>query len=268
MLITSRNINGVRAWVKNGCLDDICQIQPDILCLQEVKAYKEQIPQKFNDIFKDYSCFWNAAQKPWYAWTAILYRNWLNVSVIKKLDISSFFEKDGRLIELQFVHNWQNYALINWYFPNGNPRSNWQEILPHKLTFYQKYTEYIATLQNQWNRVICAWDFNVAHKDIDVYNPSSKRKAIWFLPCEKKKLDALIRAWFVDVYRYFYPEKEWSYTWRSWRKGVKENNRGWRYDYFFVDTDSINFIENCIHHTTIRSSDHCPISLRLKNPAS
>jgi exodeoxyribonuclease-3 len=141
MKIISRNVNGLRAVVKNGFLDRFQQEKPDILCLQEVKSFENQIPAEIRFVFSSYQYLWHQGTRPGYAGTAIFYRK--EIKIIKSLnqfDEPMFFE-DGRTTAIEFEYEGEEIHLVNCYFPNGGPRADGTEMLSYKLDFYHKMDE-------------------------------------------------------------------------------------------------------------------------------
>jgi len=264
MKIISRNINWIRATMKKWFSEFFEKEAPDILCLQEIKAYEEQIPSEVFPLLKNYKKVWNPAQKPWYAWTAIFYHEKTICSEPKTFSSIPFFSQDWRIIELEFQHNGTKYTLFNLYFPNGSPRANGESMLEKKLEFYDAFLSYVDKIKALWTNIILSGDFNVCHKEIDLAQPKNNKRAVWFLPEEREKIDKIIKHWFIDVFRHFYPTLEWAYTRWSYRTWIKERNLWRRYDYFFVNSEIISHIQEVKHFSEIRASDHCPLLLTLK----
>ena len=264
MKIITRNINGIRATIKKWFLETISKQKPDILCLQEIKAFENQIPPELHLVLKEYTFIRNPAKKPGYAGTATFYKK--NIEGVSNTIFSDneLFSKDGRIIETRFRENDKEFALFNVYFPNGNPKTDGKEMLSSKLDFYDKFVKYSNILKWKWLHVICGGDFNVAHKIIDLASPQQNKKSIGFLESERKKIDKIIESWFTDVFRHYHPKEPGHYTRRSYRKWMKESNKGWRYDYFFVSSNVLPIIKKMEHLSDIRASDHCPLLLVLQ----
>lgn len=264
MKIITRNINWIRASVKKWFVEVITEESPDILCLQEIKAYENQIPPEMHLILKDYNLIWNAARKPWYAGTAIFYKKNLSLISYTIFEWNELFSADWRVMEVRFLYKCKEYVLFNVYFPNWNPRADGVVMLGNKLSFYDTFLQYVSKLKQDGLHVICSWDFNVAHTEIDLSNPQWNKRSVGFLPAERAKLDMMIKDWFVDLFRYYHPNEAWHYTRRSYREWMKDANRGWRYDYFFVSQNVVDAVSSMSHLTAIRASDHCPLRLIFK----
>lgn len=253
MKIYSWNVNGIRAVQKKGFLEWITHEQPDILCLQETKAQQDQLDDQLINI-PGYHAYFHSADKKGYSGTAIY-------SKIKPLEVwtglpEERFNAEGRTL----IARYEDFILMNIYFPNGKLR---EERLQFKMDFYKNFHEYALDLVKQGNHVVICGDYNTAHNEIDLTNPKSNSKISGFLPEERAWMDCFVESGFVDVFRYFYPQKE-MYTWWSYMFKARENNVGWRIDYFFVNSQMMYKIENVAIHNEVLGSDHCPISLTLK----
>lgn len=258
MKICSWNVNGIRAVLQKGLLEWIKTESPDILCLQEVKAFETQIPAELRFFLQDYQYIWHAGQRPGYSGVATFWKKTLPVHQMKSTfaEIEHFHE-DGRVVEIEF---W-SIVLLNIYFPNGGERSDGTEMLSYKLAFYDKFLEYINGLRAQGKKIISTWDFNICHREIDIARPKENENSIWFLPIERAHMDKLIDHWYVDVFRYFNPESKDNYTWWSYRAGARPRNVWRRLDYFWVSADVIPLVTKVAHQTDVMGSDHCPILL-------
>ena len=261
MKIISWNVNGIRAVLKKWFIDRVQQESPDILCLQEVKAFETQLPAELKYALKDYSYIWHAGQRPGYSGVATFWKKTLPVHQMKStFDKVEHFHEDGRVVEIEF---W-NTVLLNIYFPNWWEKADWTEMLTYKLDFYDKFINYIDGLHDQWKKIITTGDFNICHREIDIARPKENEKSIWFLPVERAKLDELLEHWYVDVFRHLNPEVKDHYTWWSYRAGARPRNVGWRLDYFWVSQDVIPLIIHVDHMDDVMGSDHCPIVLEGK----
>ncbi|MFA5748323.1 MAG: exodeoxyribonuclease III [Candidatus Absconditabacterales bacterium] len=260
MKITSWNINGFRAILGKGFYEWIKKDNPDILCLQETKAFQSQMPSDFKYMMRDYSYVWHSGQKPGYAGTATFYKNNLKpISVKSKFEDIEHFHEDGRVVETKF----QDFTLLNIYFPNGGTKADGTPMLDYKLTFYKKFIDYINYLRDHHENIIICGDFNICHKEIDIARPKENEHSIGFLPIERTEIDRLIKNNYLDVFRYFYPDKKDQYTWWSYRAGARQKNVGRRLDYFFVDSGLISKVNGIRHQVEIYGSDHCPISIEI-----
>jgi exodeoxyribonuclease-3 len=253
MKITTWNINGIRAAMGKNILDWIDSYQPDVVCLQEIKAKEDQIDI---DPIKaiGYECICNPAERPGYSGTAALYRE--PAAEITTGLGKDIFDNEGRLIRLRYP----DFELFNIYFPNGG-RDNSR--VPYKLDFYAYLLELCDEMQQEGKEIILTGDFNTAHKEIDLKNPKANEKNTGFLPEERQWIDRYLEHGFIDAYRKLYPEEE-KYTWWTYRFNARQNNVGWRLDYFLVTKGIMERTKDVIIHSEVMGSDHCPVSLILE----
>lgn len=260
MKIISWNVNGIRAVLKKWFNEFIKKENPDILCIQETKAFEQQF---LNETWKLewYNYVWHFWKKPWYAGTAIFYKNNLEI-LNSKNDFNDIehFNTDWRVTEIEF----NDFVILNCYFPNWWTKANWEEMLSYKLDFYDKIINYINNLVLKWKNIILTWDLNIVHTEIDIARPKENKNSIWFLPIEREKISELLNNWYIDTFRYFHPNKLDTYSWWSYRAWARPRNIWWRIDYFIVNNDFIDNISNIEYLSNIMWSDHCPVLLELK----
>jgi exodeoxyribonuclease-3 len=260
MKIITWNVNGIRAVAQKWFKEFIELESPDILCIQETKAFEEQFLKDVWDI-DWYNYIWHSWTKAWYAWTAIFYKkkleilNWRN-----HFEEVEHFHTDWRITEIKI----NDFVLINGYFPNWWTRADWTEMLWYKLEFYNKLIDYANKLVKSGENVVITWDFNICHTVIDIARPKENEDSIWFLPVERAKITELLNNWYIDTFRYFYPDKKDVYSWWSYRAWARPRNIWWRLDYFVVNKDFIDKIEAIEYMTSIMWSDHCPVKLIIK----
>ena len=250
MKITTWNVNGFRAVLKKGFKDVIQELNPDILCLQEIKAKKEQLQPEEMEI-PGYQTVWNSAERPGYSGVAVYYKqNPSQISFGLGLDE---FDNEGRVIRLDL----QDFTLFNVYFPNGQ---RGQERVDYKLCFYGKLLEICDLLHSSGKKVIITGDFNTAHKEIDLANPKENSTTSGFLPEERAWIDTYLERNFVDAFRVLYPEKV-QYSWWTYRVNARARGIGWRLDYYLVSKDLMPAVVDITIHDQMMGSDHCPVSM-------
>ena len=253
MKILSWNVNGIRAAVKKGFLQFLDQESPDIICLQETKAHKEQLT---SEILEDhgYFTYWHSGERKGYSGVATFCKS-KPLFAQEGLGIKKY-DKEGRVL----ITEHDKFLLYNIYFPNGQKND---ERLNYKLDFYDDLLPIINDQVNSGNNVIVAGDWNTAHLPIDLARPNENKNTSGFMPVEREKIDLYISHSWVDTFRLFHDEGE-RYSWWTYRFGARNRNIGWRIDYFFVNEAMVEICKDGDIHQNILGSDHCPISLELE----
>jgi exodeoxyribonuclease III len=252
--ITTWNVNGYRAIIRKKALDWVEEVDPDVICLQETKVQLDQITEKEAKI-EGYQGVWNPAERKGYSGVATFHRE-EPLEVERGIGFEKF-DGEGRVIRSRF----EDFYLYNIYFPNGG-RENIR--VPFKLEFYEKLLMILDALHEAGEQVVIAGDFNTAHQEMDLANPKSNEKNTGFLPEERRWIDKYLEHHFVDTFRELYPDRE-DYTWWTYRYNARENNIGWRLDYFLVSEGLMDRVEDVVLHSDVMGSDHCPVSLILKD---
>ena len=247
MKIISWNVAGFRACLKKGFSDFFEWIEADIVCLQEVKATREQI------LFepKGYELYLYPAERKGYSGT-LIYSKIKPISVIYGVGIEEH-DHEGRVITLEF----QEFYLVNTYVPNVKRTL---ERLPYRMKWEDMFKTYLKKLEVKKPVIVCG-DFNVAHTEKDIKNAKANIGNAGFTNEEREKFTNLLDSGFVDIYRHFYPDKEDSYTWWSYMPSVRERNIGWRIDYFICSKRIIKSIKKAEIYHYILGSDHFPIGI-------
>ena len=165
-------------------------------------------------------------------------------------------DKEGRVITLEF----EDFFMITVYTPNSQ---NELARLDYRMKWEDDFKKYLKHLEKSKPVIVCG-DLNVAHKEIDLKNPTTNRKNAGFTDEEREKLTSLLNDGFIDTFRYFYPETTGVYSWWSYRFNARKNNAGWRIDYFITSESLKDRLESAKIHTEILGSDHCPVELIIK----
>ena len=264
MKILSWNVNWIRAVIQKWFFDWVKNNNADIICLQEVKAFENQIPPEIRFYLSDYNYLWHQWTRPWYAGTAIFFKKQIEI-LEKKSDFPFHeFSDEGRVTEISFKYGGNLIYLLNVYFPNGWDRADGTEMLSYKLDFYEKIREYIQWIRDNEDEIIICGDFNICHTEIDIARPKENENSIWFLPIERAEMDKLENDGLVDVFRKLNPNLKDQYTWWSYRGWARERNVWRRLDYFWTSPKLFDITKDMHHQTNIIGSDHCPISIELK----
>jgi exodeoxyribonuclease III len=262
MRIYSWNVNGIRAVQKKGDLERFLkQHDPDILCLQETKASKDQVEIDL-PLYEEY---WNSAEKKGYSGTAIFTKHspldviyGLPDDIVKQYELSDGYgdtTKEGRIVTLEF----EPFYVSTVYTPNAKDdlsripmRQNWD---PAYLTFMKR-------LQAVKPVIFCG-DFNVAHMEDDLARPKENEGNKGFTKEERAGFDAMVDGGFVDSFRMF-TKGNGHYSWWSHFGGARERNVGWRIDYIMVSHALRDVVKQASIHADVFGSDHCPVSLELE----
>lgn len=246
----SWNVNGLRAVMKKGFLDIFQALDADVFCLQETKLQAGQIDLEL----PGYEQYWNYADRKGYSGTAIFTRL-SPLSVRYGMGIDEH-DHEGRLITLEFPE----YYFVTCYTPNSQSEL---ARLPYRMKWEDDFRQYLLDLHQEKPVIVCG-DLNVAHEEIDLKNPKTNRKNAGFSDEERQKMTDLLAAGFTDTWRYFYPDVTGVYSWWSYRFKARQNNAGWRIDYFLTTKDLDSRLAKASIYTDITGSDHCPVGLELK----
>lgn len=248
MKFVSWNVNGLRACEGKGFSEAFRALDADFFCLQETKMQEGQLDLAF----EGYDSYWNYAEKKGYSGTAIFTR-------LKPLSVSygigiDMHDHEGRVITLEMPE----FYLVCVYVPNAQ---DGLKRLDYRMQWEDDFRAYLGTLAARKGVVVCG-DLNVAHNEIDLKNPSSNRHNAGFTDEERGKFNALLASGFTDSWRFLNPDTV-KYSWWSYRFHARENNAGWRIDYFLVSESIKDKIVGAEIHNEIFGSDHCPVELTL-----
>ncbi len=249
MKFISWNVNGLRACMNKGFMDTFNTLNADIFCLQETKMQPHQLELNL----EGYHQFWNSAEKKGYSGTAIFTKE-KPLRESYGLGIEEH-DHEGRVITLEF----DKFYMVCVYTPNSKRAL---ERLSYRMTWEDAFRNYLLHLNERKPVVMCG-DLNVAHTEIDLKNPKTNHKNAGFTDEEREKMTQLLQAGFTDTFRYLYPDRTGIYSWWSYMRKARENNAGWRIDYFIVSNSLQNKIVNADIHNEFYGSDHCPVSLEL-----
>ncbi len=255
MNFISWNVNGLRAVHKKGNFKWIVDQDADFFCLQEVKAERDQLIDEIQKIKGYFAYFDHSKNKKGYSGVAV-YTKHEPLKVDYGMGIKEF-DDEGRLLGLHY----KDFVLFNVYFPNGG---GGPIRLDYKLRFYDAFLEYIEKIRKTGKNIIFCGDINTAHEAIDLARPKENEENTGFLPEERAWLDEVVNHGYVDVFRYFYPEKTGAYTYWDMKSAARVRNVGWRIDYFFVSRELLKEVKSIKIHSDIFGSDHCPLEIELK----
>jgi len=251
MKIVSYNVNGIRAALKKGFIDWLQATNPDVVCIQETKAHKEQLDL---DVFEEAGYpfhYWFSAQKKGYSSVAILCK-----TEPKHIEYGTGIETmdfEGRNLRVDF----EDFSVMSLYLPSGTNDAR----LDFKLNYMAEFQKYVNDLKQEIPNIIICGDYNICHNEIDIHNPKMKGVS-GFLPVEREWLGGFIDSGFVDSFRYLNKEPH-HYSWWSYRANARNNNKGWRIDYNMVSEPLKDRIKRAYILPEAKHSDHCPIVVEI-----
>ena len=248
MKIVSWNVAGFRAVLKKGFEEFFDSINADIFCIQESKVELDQ----FNFSKEGYEMYLNPAEKKGYSGT-LIYSKVKPISVSYGMGIEKH-DHEGRIITLEF----NDFYLVNEYVPNVKRDLS---RLDYRMIWEDDFKKYLKKLEESKPVVVCG-DFNVAHTEMDIKNARGNIGNAGFTYEERGKFSELLDAGFIDTFRYFHKD-EIKYTWWSYMGHARENNVGWRIDYFITSKNIINKVKGAYIYDDIMGSDHAPIGLDI-----
>lgn len=253
MKIISWNVNGIRACHKKGLVNFVHTEKPDIFCIQETKAHIDQVEEEAKKLTREFS-YWSSAVRKGYSGTATF--------VDKAPEKTLFgigipeYDSEGRIV----MTDHGAFDLYNIYFPNGgsgDERHNFKQKFLKDLNLHLK--EKLAT----GREIIVVGDYNVAHTEIDVYDPIRLSRESGFLPEERAWFDSFLKLGFVDTFRHFHPNETKRYSWWSYKELARISNRGWRIDYICVSKGLQKYLTSADILDKVEGSDHCPVVATL-----
>ena len=253
MRIISYNVNGIRAAISKGFIEWLQHSNPDVICLQEIKATEDQVP--FLDIEMagyPYQYYYPATKKG-YSGVAILSKIKPNNIVfgtgIEHMDF------EGRNVRVDF----DDLSVMSLYLPSGTNIDR----LNHKFMFMDDFQNYVNELKKEIPNLVICGDYNICHKAIDIHDPVRNANVSGFLPQERDWLDRFIKNGFVDSFRFFNDQPD-NYSWWSYRAGARGNNKGWRIDYCLVSETLKEKLKRAYILPEAKHSDHCPVVVEIE----
>ena len=253
MRIISYNVNGIRAAISKGFIEWLQHSNPDVICLQEIKATEDQVP--FLDIEMagyPYQYYYPATKKG-YSGVAILSKIKPNNIVfgtgIEHMDF------EGRNVRVDF----DDLSVMSLYLPSGTNIDR----LSHKFMFMDDFQNYVNELKKEIPNLVICGDYNICHKAIDIHDPIRNANVSGFLPQERDWLDQFMKNGFIDSFRFFNDQPD-NYSWWSYRAGARGNNKGWRIDYCLVSETLKDKLKRAYILPEAKHSDHCPVVVEIE----
>jgi len=254
MRIISYNVNGLRAAMKKGFIDWLKTDPADVICLQEIKAEKENIDVAEIEAL-GFETYWFSAQKKGYSGVAIFTKIKADHAFYGNCIAQSDFE--GRTIRVDIG----GISIINAYYPSG---TSGDERQTYKYKWLNEFLDYLNELKKTRNYLIICGDYNIAHKEIDIHDPKGNKNSSGFLPEERVWMDKFLANGFVDTFRTIHPGAAHNYSWWSQRfPSVRQQNKGWRIDYISITENLKDKLARAEIYPDIKHSDHCPVYAEL-----
>jgi exodeoxyribonuclease-3 len=248
MKIISWNVNGLRACKSKGFDVFFKTEDADIFSIQETKMQEGQADLEIDGYYR----YMSSALKKGYSGT-LVYTKIKPLSVV--YGVNGLYNDEGRVITLEY----EDFYLVNVYVPNSKEGLL---RLDYRMEFEDNFRAYLNSLKEKKNVILCG-DLNVAHEEIDIKNPKTNLRNAGFTIEERTKFTELLNTGFVDTFRSLYP-KTITYSWWSYRFHARENNAGWRIDYFVVNDKFMSRVKDSLTYTDQFGSDHCPVGLIIE----
>jgi len=252
MKIISYNVNGIRAAISKGFIEWLKSANPDVICLQEIKATEDQIPTDEITAAGYPFQYYFSAQKKGYSGVAILCKtepkNVVFGTGIENMDF------EGRNLRVDF----DSLSVMSMYLPSGTNNDR----LGYKFQYMDTIQEYIINLRNEIQNLLVCGDYNICHEAIDIHNPKSNEKTSGFLPEERAWLDGFMKTGMIDTFRHLNKEPD-NYSWWSYRANARNNNKGWRIDYCLAAAPLKDKIKRALILPEAKHSDHCPVLVEI-----
>ena len=252
MKIISYNVNGIRAAITKGFIEWLQSANPDVICLQEIKATEDQIPtDEITAAGYPYQYYFSA-QKKGYSGVAILCKtepkNIVFGTGIESMDF------EGRNLRVDF----ENLSVMSMYLPSGTNNDR----LGYKFQYMDEIQNYIVKKKKKIPHLVVCGDYNICHEAIDIHNPKGNEKTSGFLPEERAWLDGFMKTGMIDTFRHLNKEPH-NYSWWSYRANARNNNKGWRIDYCLAAEPLKDKIKRALILPEAKHSDHCPVLVEI-----
>ncbi len=251
--IITYNVNGIRAALNKGFALWLQEENPDVICLQETKAYKEQVDTAIFDHL-GYKHYWFSAEKAGYSGVALFTKE-------EPLHVeygcgNELYDREGRVIRADYA----GYSVLSIYHPSGSSGEDRQAF---KMRWLDFFLDYVNTLRKEIPNLILCGDYNICHKPIDIHDPVGNKNSSGFLPEERAWFDKFVEEGYVDSFRSLHPEPD-QYTWWSFRANARARNKGWRIDYIMLTDVIRNWLKESRIMPEAKHSDHCPMYTLLE----
>lgn len=248
--ISSLNCNGIRAAHRHGFTDWVAQCNPDIICLQELRALEHQVPDPIQNL--DYHEIYHTSEKKGYSGVGILSKE-EPITVKKGMGVN-WIDREGRVLMAEF----EDLIVFSIYAPSGSSSDERQGL---KMEFLDHFLPFANDFLDNSKAVVFCGDFNICHKAIDIHAPNRLKNSSGFLPEEREWVTRFLATGFEDIYRQLHEGEPDLYSWWSYRAASKERNKGWRIDYQMASPDLLDNAARAVIEMEWDLSDHAPVTI-------
>lgn len=248
--ISTYNVNGIRAAERKGFSAWVKKERPDVICLQEIKATAEQVPQEVMDL--GYHAHWLSAEKKGYSGVAIMSKQ-KPVNIMEGMGLD-WVDAEGRILAFDFP----GFCVYSVYAPSGTSGDARQAL---KYEFLDAFLPFVLKKSARDKPVVFCGDFNIAHREIDIHDPVRNKNNSGFLPEEREWFTRFLDAGMEDVFRNLHPDLRDTYSWWTYRAGAKGNNKGWRIDYHIANPPMMKLAKKAWITRELDLSDHAPVTV-------
>ena len=238
--------------MKKGFVEWLKDESPDVICIQETKANKNQVDFELIEEL-GYKTYWFSAQKKGYSGVAIFSKQTPNhIEYGTGIDYMDF---EGRVLRIDF----DEVSVMSLYLPSGTNTDR----LDFKFRFMDDFKEYIYSLNKEIKNLVICGDYNICHNAIDIHDPVRNKNVSGFLPEERAWLSKFMQLGFIDSFRHLNKDPH-NYTWWSYRASARKKNLGWRIDYNMISESLLESLKQVEILSDIIHSDHCPVLVELE----
>ena len=249
MRVVTFNANGIRSAARKGFFAWMLAAAPDFVCIQETKAQEHQLPG--DAVLAGYLAVYVDAARKGYSGVAIYARSEPE-RIVRGLG-AGLLDEEGRFLRFDYA----NVSICSLYVPSGTSGPERQAV---KYAFLERFLPVLAQMRREGRAIVLCGDFNIAHREIDVFDPKTCARITGFLPPERAWFDRVIDAGWVDAFRVVNQEPKQFTWWASWRNAF-ERNLGWRLDYQLVTPELAGSVRAAAIARDARFSDHAPLSI-------
>jgi exodeoxyribonuclease-3 len=243
MKIATWNVNGIRAR-QTQLQEWLEREQPDVVCLQEIKASIDQLPVWLCEM-EGYWCYWHGGK----GYSGVALHVSKRMAPERPTFVHPAFDYENRIVLVRLPA----VTVVSVYVPNGG------KDFPAKMQFLASLEQFAADVRTDANPVVICGDLNIARTDMDVHPKERKPRAIGQLPEERALLERIIAQGLVDVGRALEPDNDQMFTWWAPWRNMRQRNIGWRLDYLLASQPLFERVRSCRIERETGTSDHAPV---------